>query len=325
MDPIKNSALKLQARKDLQTFTINHMLAIIADALMHLLIAIGSIITIMPIIITSLITLPFTNAHDLSMTTKPSLLYTQGILLFAFILGYMAQLSLKIAYYDFTKQNTEISADHAFCHAFVGFSRSYFWPLLKVAIISYITIDIGYRIFFIPGIMITIYLSQVPYIINDVIAHDNEITAINVIKRSIKLVNNHACDYFMFKLTFIGWILLEIITLGIACLWVKPYIMVSEVYYYKKLIELKKYKLNNQLRQSHTKLDINVHKQNNITKQELTTEQRRYIATHDSYLEKLSTILHGKTVDDILTKPELNDQLGKKVDNWYKNDKKDPD
>lgn len=53
-------------------------------------------------------------------------------------------------------------------------------------------------------------------------------------------MNGHKWKYFVLQLSFIGWISLGEITLGIAFIWVLPYMTVTQVYYYDELKKLEK-------------------------------------------------------------------------------------
>ena len=46
------------------------------------------------------------------------------------------------------------------------------------------------------------------------------------------MMNGHKWDLFYLELTFIGWWLLTAITVGIAGLWVAPYVKVTETNFY---------------------------------------------------------------------------------------------
>ena len=49
------------------------------------------------------------------------------------------------------------------------------------------------------------------------------------------MMKGHRWEYFCLYFSFIGWILLEIITLGIASIWVNPYMSATFAGYYEKL------------------------------------------------------------------------------------------
>lgn len=62
-----------------------------------------------------------------------------------------------------------------------------------------------------------------------------ELNAEQCIQRSMKMMSGHKMKLFLLDLSFIGWILLCILTLGIAALWVQPYINVAHSHFYQEL------------------------------------------------------------------------------------------
>ena len=60
-----------------------------------------------------------------------------------------------------------------------------------------------------------------------------------LVDMSKKMMDGYKMDYFMFELSFIGWILLCLVTFGIACIWVVPYIETANVMYYEELKKIK--------------------------------------------------------------------------------------
>lgn len=81
-------------------------------------------------------------------------------------------------------------------------------------------------------IILLLMVAMTEYIIMD-----EELGAWDAIMKSIKLMNGHKMEYFVFGLSFIGWIILTIITFGLAGVWVIPYITIAELIYYFKLKE----------------------------------------------------------------------------------------
>ena len=55
-------------------------------------------------------------------------------------------------------------------------------------------------------------------------------------------MKGYKMDLFLLELSFIGWWLLVLVTLGIASLWVIPYIKVTEANFY---LDIKKEKYGN--------------------------------------------------------------------------------
>lgn len=106
---------------------------------------------------------------------------------------------------------------------------------LGLYLLMLLIVGIGYILFIIPGIILTLMLSQSLYILND----DNEKTITQCIKESANLMKGHKWEFFVLQLSFIGWGLLVVLTFGIAALWVQPYMWVTNANYYIKLKEAK--------------------------------------------------------------------------------------
>ena len=64
----------------------------------------------------------------------------------------------------------------------------------------------------------------------------------DAIKLSQDMMNGRKMDLFLLNISFIGWMLLSLLTFGILSLWVAPYIQTSVACFYdetKKLYEKK--------------------------------------------------------------------------------------
>jgi uncharacterized membrane protein len=53
------------------------------------------------------------------------------------------------------------------------------------------------------------------------------------IEKSMKMMEGHKFDLFYLYLTFIGWGLLCILTLGIGLLWLVPYMQSASAHFYE--------------------------------------------------------------------------------------------
>ena len=71
----------------------------------------------------------------------------------------------------------------------------------------------------IPGIVAGYSYAMTPYIL----AENPDLTASEAISRSKEMMEGNRMDLFVLELTFIGWELLCILTLGIGNLWLGPY------------------------------------------------------------------------------------------------------
>ena len=112
----------------------------------------------------------------------------------------------------------------------------YLIPILCVTLVTVLLVMFGTMLFIIPGIIVAIRLSQSAYIMSE--SEDDAMRNLNPIKESNRLMKGNGWNYIVFGLSFIGWILLCYVTLGIAIIWVGPYLTVAQIYYYEELKKL---------------------------------------------------------------------------------------
>ena len=86
-------------------------------------------------------------------------------------------------------------------------------------------------LFIIPGIIKAISYSMTPFIM----AENPDMTAKDAINASKELMHGHKMDLFLLGLSFIGWSLLSILTLGIGSIFLNPYINAAYAAFYKKI------------------------------------------------------------------------------------------
>lgn len=99
---------------------------------------------------------------------------------------------------------------------------------LGLNIIIYLCIAIGYILFIIPGIIISLMFSQAYYILAD----DNSKSINQCLSESVEMMKGYKWDLFCLELSFIGWWIIVALTFGIASLWVSPYVKVTETNFY---------------------------------------------------------------------------------------------
>ena len=88
---------------------------------------------------------------------------------------------------------------------------------------------LGFILLIVPGVILAIAVSMSFYILKD----NPELGVIDVIKRSIQMMKGHKMEYFCLWLSFIGWIILGILTLGIGFMWIYPYICTADAHFYE--------------------------------------------------------------------------------------------
>ena len=86
-------------------------------------------------------------------------------------------------------------------------------------------------LFVIPGLIKNYSYAMTPFILED----HPELTAKEAIRRSMELMDGHKGELFMLGLTFIGWELLNILTLGIGSFWLNPYKNAAYAAFYREL------------------------------------------------------------------------------------------
>ena len=87
-------------------------------------------------------------------------------------------------------------------------------------------------LFVIPGIVKGYSYAMTPFIMAD----NPEMTAKEAIAASCELMDGYKGDLFMLGLTFIGWDILAMLTLGIGNLWLNPYKNAAYAVFYRDLI-----------------------------------------------------------------------------------------
>ncbi|MDB8791330.1 DUF975 family protein [Romboutsia sp. 1001216sp1] len=80
----------------------------------------------------------------------------------------------------------------------------------------------------IPIVILELALAMTPYIFVD----KEELGLIDSIRLSIKMMKGNKWNLFVINLSFIGWALLCILTLGIGYLWLGPYIQLTITNFY---------------------------------------------------------------------------------------------
>ena len=94
-----------------------------------------------------------------------------------------------------------------------------------------LAIVIGILLFIVPGIILGAGLVMTSFVLKD----DPEIGAIDALKKSWELTNGHKADLVWLFLSFIGWIILALLTFGLGFLLLYPYMYSALAHYYEDL------------------------------------------------------------------------------------------
>lgn len=139
-----------------------------------------------------------------------------GSLVVSFIITPAFSLSLIRVYLDVVKGNRPEVGD-----TFSGFDD--FWSAFKVTFLVGLFTFLWSLLFVIPGIIKSLSYSMSMYIL----AENKGKGALECINESKAMTDGHKMDLFVLGLSFIGWGLLCCVTLGIAYIWVGPYMQAT--------------------------------------------------------------------------------------------------
>ena len=102
---------------------------------------------------------------------------------------------------------------------------------IGVTLLVGIIVSIGTILLIIPGIILSFMYSQAYYIM----AENLEMSIIDCLKESSRIMKGHKMDLFVLELSFLGWVILMGITFGIAGLYVLPYYSATLTNFYLEI------------------------------------------------------------------------------------------
>lgn len=116
--------------------------------------------------------------------------------------------------------------------------------ILRTMIYKDVLNFLWYLLLIIPGVIKHYSYAMVPYLL----AENPGLPYKRAVQLSIKMTEGYRLDMFMLDLSFVGWYVLSVITLGIGLFFVNPYIEATRVqmYYFLKKQAIKKHYLKEQ-------------------------------------------------------------------------------
>lgn len=160
------------------------------------------------------------------MISSPKFVWVAlGLFYFGFIFIYMPMF---VGYANATLALYNEGDNRLLSNTVSGTLRPYFrnvWGMLLTGFFVFLWT----LLLFIPGVIKSLAYSMVPYILNDY----PELSASQAINLSKKMMKGHKFDLFCLLLSFIGWSILNIFTLGIGTLWLYPYAYTSMAAFYQ--------------------------------------------------------------------------------------------
>jgi len=157
------------------------------------------------------------------LVNENSILYSVLTLVISFF-----TMTLQVGFYSYLLKmvrNEEKSREDLF--KYVGAVL----PLATIAILVIIFSFLWSLLFIIPGIIAALGYSMVYLIYVD----KPDKLPMEYLSQSKEMMNGYKWDYFVFSLSFLGWILFSVVTLGIGLIWTIPYMSIAEIIYYEEL------------------------------------------------------------------------------------------
>ena len=136
------------------------------------------------------------------------------------------QISLCMMYLSLTK-GEEISVGDIF----KGFNIT--GKAIWLSIITAVYTFLWTLLLIIPGIVKSFAYAMAPYILAD----EPELTASEALAKSQRIMDGHKFDLFVLYLSFFGWALLGTVTLGLAYIYVIPYMNATIANFYNSIKE----------------------------------------------------------------------------------------
>ena len=135
--------------------------------------------------------------------------------------------SFYVAFLQNKRYGDELSVESLF-DGYKDFQRIVFTSFLM-----YLYTFLWMLLLIVPGIIKAISYSQTLYVLKD----NPELTTNAAIERSMAMMEGYKMKYFILQLSFIGWILLVILTCGILSLWITPYMSAANANFYEYVKE----------------------------------------------------------------------------------------
>ena len=112
-----------------------------------------------------------------------------------------------------------------------GFTQNY-WNCVKTQFLKSLFIGLWSLLFVIPGVIKAYEYRMVPYLL----AEHPEMSSGEIFARSKEMMQGNKWDTFVLDISFVGWVLLSGITLGILYIfWVGPYIAATDAALYHRI------------------------------------------------------------------------------------------
>ncbi len=103
--------------------------------------------------------------------------------------------------------------------------------IMTTYLLLYVYIMLWTLLLIVPGIIKLFSYSMTPYILKD----HPELSNNAAIEKSMRMMQGHKMNLFLLELSFIGWLILSLMTLGIGLIFLIPYVNTTLAHFYEEL------------------------------------------------------------------------------------------
>lgn len=173
--------------------------------------------------IVSLVAQLFTSLADPSSIQQFSV-----VLIATMLLSMLVTIPMTVGYYNALNSLYVDGDDNVTSNMFrIGFGR--FLRYVGGMLLMGVYVFLWALLLIIPGIIKAIAYTLTPYILRDY----PELSVGQAIKMSEKMMKGHKMRLFLLDLSFIGWAILGVFTLGIGYIWLIPYMYTTFAAFYQ--------------------------------------------------------------------------------------------
>lgn len=159
-----------------------------------------------------------------SMNPKLLKIFSNSSFLLNFFLLYPLTLGYSVAHKDLLLNGDAAITRNTINHTFSEYLRN----AISIFLV-YLFTALWTLLLIVPGIVKGLAYSLTPFIVKD----NPELSPNEAINLSVKMMKGHKFDLFYLYLSFLGWILLSMLTLGVGLLWVIPYLETTMAAFYQ--------------------------------------------------------------------------------------------
>lgn len=146
------------------------------------------------------------------------------------LLSFFVLLPLEFGYYNslrafFEQGNTDV------CSNMFSYATSNYLHVVWTLFLMGIKIFLWTLLLIVPGVIKAFAYAMTPFVLAD----HPELSASEAIAESERLMRGHKFDLFYLYLSFLGWAILAIFTMGIGFFWLEPYFMGAMIGFYNDL------------------------------------------------------------------------------------------